>query len=137
MTRANGHPHGSADDGSLYREAVGRVTRGLRADRGWSLRELNGRSGVSVPYLSEIERGLKDPSGAMLAQLAAAFALSLPDLLHQVAASVEERQSALPELSPDRESLLRALDDLGDAALSEVTEFLDYLRWRRERPERG
>lgn len=121
------------DEGAVYREAVGQVTRGLRAERGWTLRDLSARSGVSVPYLSEIERGRKEPSGAILTHLARVFELPLPEFLSRVAADLD-RRGALP-LPPDpvREPLHRALDELSDAETAEVAEFLAFLRWRRSR----
>ncbi|MBN9630943.1 MAG: helix-turn-helix transcriptional regulator, partial [Actinobacteria bacterium] len=41
----------------LMRHAIGSVLRRLRTERGATLRELSESSRISVPYLSEIERG--------------------------------------------------------------------------------
>ncbi len=121
------------DLGTSYREAVGRILHGLRADRGWSLRALSERSGLSVAFLSEIERGLKEPSGAVLGHLAVAFGVSLADLLEAVSHSLNE--SAYPlDLIAGRlpEDLRAALAGLDEAELAELTRFADYLRWRKE-----
>ncbi|HUZ02954.1 MAG TPA: helix-turn-helix transcriptional regulator [Thermomicrobiaceae bacterium] len=123
------------DEGAAYREAVGELVRSLRSERGWTLRELSARSGVSVPYLSEIERGRKEPSGAILAQLARVFEFLLPELLTRVAGEFERRGALPPPRDPEREPLRRALDELSDDEAGEVANFVAYLRWRRTRPE--
>jgi transcriptional regulator with XRE-family HTH domain len=43
------------------------------------------RAGVSVQYLSEVERGRKEPSSEMIAAIAGAHDLSLHDLTLTVA----------------------------------------------------
>ncbi|UUT35867.1 helix-turn-helix domain-containing protein [Microbacterium elymi] len=69
----------------LWREAVGDVLRRTRQERGERLADTAGRSGVSMQYLSEIERGLKEPSSEMLAAVAGALDLTLLDLASAVA----------------------------------------------------
>ena len=69
----------------LWREALGQRLRALRRDRGEKLTETAGRAGVSPQYLSEVERGRKDPSSEMIAALAGALDTTLIDLTHQVA----------------------------------------------------
>ena len=69
----------------LWREVVGRVLRGRRAERGETLIETSRRAGVSPQYLSEMERGLKEPSSEMLAAVSGALELTLLDLATEVA----------------------------------------------------
>lgn len=64
----------------LWREAVGRQLRKERATREERLADVAGRAGVSTQYLSELERGLKEPSSEVLAALAGALRLSVADL---------------------------------------------------------
>lgn len=64
----------------LWREVAGRALRRARQERGLRLREVAGRSGVSIQYLSEVERGLKEPSSEILAAVAGALDLTLLDL---------------------------------------------------------
>ena len=45
------------------------------------------RAGVSPQYLSEVERGLKDPSSELLAAITVALGLTLGDLSSRVARS--------------------------------------------------
>jgi len=47
-------------------ETVGRTIRKLRQDRDWTLEELSTRSGLSVGFLSQVERGLSSLSVASL-----------------------------------------------------------------------
>jgi transcriptional regulator with XRE-family HTH domain len=68
----------------LWREALGRRLRALRADRGEKLTETASRAGVSPQYLSEVERGRKDPSSEMIAALAGALDVTLIELTEQV-----------------------------------------------------
>jgi len=64
----------------LWREAVGEQLREERAARGERLTDVAGSAGVSSQYLSELERGLKEPSSEVLAALAGALRLSVADL---------------------------------------------------------
>ena len=57
---------------------VGDFIRDLRRNARISLRELAERAGVSNPYLSQIERGLRKPSAEVLAQIADALRISTP-----------------------------------------------------------
>jgi len=76
----------------LWREAVGDVLRRTRHERGERLADTARRSGVSPQYLSEIERGLKEPSSEMLAAVAGALDLTLVDLTSAVADGVRSQQ---------------------------------------------
>ncbi|TDW80957.1 helix-turn-helix domain-containing protein [Kribbella sp. VKM Ac-2566] len=68
----------------LLRQVIGSVFRRLRRERGITLRELAELAQVSVPYLSEIERGRKEPSSEILAAICRALDLELSDLLAEV-----------------------------------------------------
>ena len=68
----------------LLRQVIGNVFRRLRRERGITLRELAEQAQVSVPYLSEIERGRKEPSSEILAAICRALDLELTDLLAEV-----------------------------------------------------
>ena len=61
--------HGEA----LFRHELGAHLRRLRHERGERLTDTADRAGISPQYLSEIERGLKDPSSEMLAAVAGAL----------------------------------------------------------------
>jgi transcriptional regulator with XRE-family HTH domain len=57
---------------------IGTFIRDLRRNARISLRQLAEQAGVSNPYLSQIERGLRKPSAEVLAQLASALRVSTP-----------------------------------------------------------
>ncbi|WP_019901723.1 helix-turn-helix domain-containing protein [Salinispora arenicola] len=57
---------------------IGGFIRDLRRNAKISLRQLSEQAGVSNPYLSQIERGLRKPSAEVLQQLASALRVSTP-----------------------------------------------------------
>lgn len=77
---------------------LGDRLRRLRRGRGETLGETAGRAGVSPQYLSEMERGAKDPSSEMIAAVAGALGVTLLDLTVAVAeelrATGEQRAAA-------------------------------------------
>lgn len=81
--RAAEHPVEAPEP--LWRELVGRELHRERTDRGERLVDVAERAGVSMQYLSEVERGLKDPSSEMLQAIAGALELSLRELATRVA----------------------------------------------------
>jgi transcriptional regulator with XRE-family HTH domain len=56
----------------------------LRTERGWSLDELAGRSGVSRSTLSRLERGEISPTAALLGKLAPVYERTMSRLLAEV-----------------------------------------------------
>jgi len=61
-------------------ESLGDYLREQRVDSRLSLRQLAELTGVSNPYLSQIERGLRRPSAEVLQQLAKALRISAEQL---------------------------------------------------------
>src|SRR3954465_3201379 len=79
------HPtNGSEEREPLWREAVGRELREERLDAGRTLADVARDAGVSTQYLSEVERGLKEPSSEVLGAVAGAPGLGLVDLTSRV-----------------------------------------------------
>ncbi|WP_090054663.1 helix-turn-helix domain-containing protein [Lentzea fradiae] len=72
----------------LWREALGRKLRETREELGERLVDVADRAGISVQYLSEIERGRKEPSSEMIAAVAGALGVDLADLLIGIAGLV-------------------------------------------------
>ena len=58
--------------------------KSLRAERGWSLDELAGRSDVSRATLSRLENADVSPTASVLGKLAAAHGLTISRLMHLV-----------------------------------------------------
>ena len=69
----------------LWRELVGSELRQERQSRGERLADVAERAGVSTQYLSEVERGLKDPSSEILSAVAGALDLTVRQLSVRVA----------------------------------------------------
>ena len=65
----------------LLRTIVGDVLRRIRLDQGRTLADVAGEARVSMPYLSELERGRKEASSEILAAICAALDIDLSDLL--------------------------------------------------------
>src|ERR1041384_797175 len=61
-------------------ESLGEYLREQRVNAQLSLRQLAEQTGVSNPYLSQIERGLRRPSAEVLQQLAKALRISAEQL---------------------------------------------------------
>ena len=77
----------------LWREVLGWRLRALRQEQQEKLSETAGRAGISPQYLSEIERGRKEPSSEMIAALAGALGTSLIELAEQVAGDLRRQQA--------------------------------------------
>jgi transcriptional regulator with XRE-family HTH domain len=67
------------------REAVGEALRRRRLEQGRTLREVAAAAGVSLTYLSEVERGRKEASSEVLEAVCAALHLALAELFFEVA----------------------------------------------------
>ncbi|GAA2890262.1 hypothetical protein GCM10010472_55930 [Pseudonocardia halophobica] len=68
----------------LLREAIGGSLRRARTLRKRTLRDVSRAARVSLGYLSEVERGRKEPSSELLASICEALDVALPDLLAEV-----------------------------------------------------
>ena len=68
----------------LLRTVVGEVLRRRRLEQRRTLAEVAKEACVSVQYLSEVERGRKEPSSEVLAAVCDSLRIDLPDLLAEV-----------------------------------------------------
>ncbi|GAB3071537.1 helix-turn-helix domain-containing protein [Micromonospora schwarzwaldensis] len=83
---------------------VGGFIRDLRRNAKISLRQLAEQAGVSNPYLSQIERGLRKPSAEVLQQLASALRVSTPAMyLRAGLLDDKEGQGVLAAIAVDAE----------------------------------
>jgi transcriptional regulator with XRE-family HTH domain len=76
----------------LWRVVLGEELRRLRHERNLTLGETAVRAGISLQYLSEIERGRKEPSSEMIAAVGGALDVTLVDLTLAVAGAVRAPQ---------------------------------------------
>lgn len=83
----------------LLRHAIGGALRRIRLDDGRTLREVSHAANISMPYLSEIERGRKEPSSEILAGICAALGLTLLDLLREAGAEQLGAEALLVDLT--------------------------------------
>ncbi|WTX92746.1 helix-turn-helix transcriptional regulator [Streptomyces sp. NBC_00637] len=65
----------------MWRDLVGDVLRRERQAQERTLKDVADSARISMPYLSEVERGRKEASSEVLAAAAHALGLSLGDLL--------------------------------------------------------
>ena len=72
--------------------SIGEYIRQQREQAKISLRQLSSAAGVSNPYLSQIERGLRRPSAEILQQIAKGLRISA-EALYVQAGILEDRQS--------------------------------------------
>jgi DNA-binding XRE family transcriptional regulator len=77
----------------LWRESVGHQLREERLASGKRLVDVAEDAGVSPQYLSEVERGLKDPSSELLAAIAGALGLSVAEIATRIGST---RSAARP-----------------------------------------
>ena len=78
----------------LLRGLIGSVLRRVRLAQGRTLRDVADAARVSVPYLSEVERGRKEPSSELLAAICTALDLQLADLLDEARFDLAQAQLA-------------------------------------------
>jgi transcriptional regulator with XRE-family HTH domain len=88
----------------LWREVLGDCLRQRRHERAETLIDTADRAGVSPQYLSEIERGMKEPSSEMIAAVAGALDVTLLDLT----VAVTERLRGAPPAATCRAALALA-----------------------------
>jgi transcriptional regulator with XRE-family HTH domain len=81
MTAESDHEPNPEGVEPLWRELAGKLLREERAAQGRTLGQIADRAGISPQYLSEVERGRKEPSSEMLASICGALDLRLADLL--------------------------------------------------------
>ncbi|MDR7323971.1 MULTISPECIES: helix-turn-helix domain-containing protein [Catenuloplanes] len=96
---------------------IGGFIRDMRRNAKISLRQLAEQAGVSNPYLSQIERGLRKPSAEVLQQLAGALRVSTPamylraGLLEGDAPGVLEAIAGDPDLTMAQKQSLTQIYD--------------------------
>lgn len=73
------------DANLTLRGAIGYVLRDLRSRAHSTLREVSEKAGVSLGYLSEVERGQKEASSELLTSIAQSLGVSASQLLRLVA----------------------------------------------------
>ena len=102
---------------------VGDFIREQRSAARVSLRELARTAGVSNPYLSQVERGLRKPSAEILASIARGLKISAESLYEQ--AGILDRRSG----NPDTVAAIRSDDALSERHKAVLLELYEtYVR---------
>ena len=107
---------------------IGAFIRDQRTSAQISLRGLAAKAGVSNPYLSQVERGLRRPSADILAQIAHGLSISVESLLAR--AGILDTAEA-----PDVILAIRADDVLTERQKSSLVDV--YFAFRNESQRRG
>jgi transcriptional regulator with XRE-family HTH domain len=108
---------GQRDAWEARREALGAFIREQRKQANLSLRQLAEMTRLSNPYLSQIERGLHQPSVRVLRAISDALNLSAETLLAQaglIDAMTGEPEAADEAAVPETERAIRADKRLSD-----------------------
>lgn len=106
------------------RRDIGRFIREQRKLAELSVRRLADMAGVSNPYLSQIERGLRKPSAEILQQLARALELSAETMYVQAGILDAEHRPEPPTLESAIRSAPELTDDQRKALLGVYRSFL-------------
>ncbi len=78
----------------LLRTTIGEVLRRTRRAQGRTLADVSRAARVSVPYLSELERGRKEASSEVLAAICDALRIDLSELLAVVGRELAGQRTA-------------------------------------------
>jgi transcriptional regulator with XRE-family HTH domain len=105
------------------RRDIGRFIREQRKLAELSVRRLADMAGVSNPYLSQIERGLRRPSAEILQQLARALELSAETMYVQAGILDADHKTAPPSLETAIRSAQELTDDQRKALLGVYRSF--------------
>jgi transcriptional regulator with XRE-family HTH domain len=76
----------------VLRQVIGETLRGVRLRQRRTLREVSAAARVSLGYLSEVERGQKEPSSELLAAICGALEVELSDLFWEVSAVLRREE---------------------------------------------
>jgi DNA-binding XRE family transcriptional regulator len=87
----NGQAPSDEQHAPLWREAAGRELREERRAQKRTLADVAGDAGVSTQYLSEVERGRKEPSSEVVEAIGGALGLTLLDLTTRISRRLRNR----------------------------------------------
>lgn len=111
---------------------LGQYLRALREAKGLSLRQVEGQSGISNAFVSQMESGkVKQPSPVMLYKLAELYGVPYESLMELAG---YPSPSALTIESRSASEVFRRF---GEITQTEEAELLDYLSFLRSRARRG
>jgi XRE family transcriptional regulator, stress-response regulator len=86
----------------LLRTMIGDVLRRTRLEQGRTLADVARAARVSMPYLSEVERGRKEASSEVLAAVCDALRIDLAEVVHEVGRDLAKERPAVRVAGPRR-----------------------------------
>ncbi|MGK5533297.1 helix-turn-helix domain-containing protein [Streptomyces sp. URMC 129] len=105
-------PAEARDREPLWRDLVGEILRRERLAQERTLKDVADEARISMPYLSEVERGRKEASSEVLAAAARALGLGLGDLLaraqSELAGPARARPARRTRTTPEAKLILLA-----------------------------
>ncbi len=122
------HPGVVAEDDGLrdHLKSLGEFIRAQREQAQLSLRELADRTQVSNPYLSQLERGLHEPSMRVLKSIASGLNIPIDALLAR--AGLLSEDTAADRLAETERAILgdqRLTDDQRNSLLAVYRSYID------------
>jgi transcriptional regulator with XRE-family HTH domain len=102
---------------AVLRHVVGETLRAVRLRQRRTLREVSSSARVSLGYLSEVERGQKEPSSELLAAICRALDIELSELFQEVTDTLyrDEKLTARANLSSSGGHARISAAPVGDA----------------------
>ena len=85
---------------------LGRRIRSLRNEKKWTLEELGEIANTNHKHIGEVERGLQNPSFAVLVKIAVALGVDLPELF-----KFEQEELSREQVESQINAILKALPD--------------------------
>jgi transcriptional regulator with XRE-family HTH domain len=77
---------------TVLRHVVGDTLRSIRMRQRRTLREVSASARVSLGYLSEVERGQKEPSSELLAAICGALDVEMSELFWEVSTTLRRHE---------------------------------------------
>ncbi len=112
-----------------FYQALGRAVKATRSEQGLERKELARRSGISYPYLSEIEKGTKRPSTEALLPISQVLGLKQSELMHRAERLIDRGGSRgeLSLLGARRRSTPRQVESPSQATMQELVSRIQQL----------
>lgn len=109
---------------------LGERLRFLRKERGLRLKDVSRLADLSIPYLSDMERGKVNPSVESLQKVAQVFNMTVRDLF----SGVEELGESVSTSYPDGFELFLNDPEFSEEINDEWKEFLMEMKFRGKQP---
>lgn len=83
----------------IHRDALGDILRTARIESGLSLRDVADHAHISISYLSEVERGLKDVSSYVLSFITGTLGIPLSVVFARLSEEMERFEEVSNEIA--------------------------------------